>query len=171
VTDERPTHARIGALMSDLVAHTIALCTEGERGPLLAQRAREIRATLGALGDQLTLILEARQEAPAEAARTTGHSVMPPLRLSKPLPARYEGRVTPLDMRRAREHEHPDIKPGRQRYLCLIGGEYHTGWFSRQWFGLNFDGWRYNTAAGLQFDAHGWNGSEWEQVWAITGKE
>lgn len=70
-----------------------------------------------------------------------------------------------IDLSRAREHEHPDIKPDRN-YLAQIGGEFHAGQFSREWYGWNFEGWSHNPA-GLQFDAPGWNASDWERLWEI----
>lgn len=58
------TEKRLGALMSDLVAGTHALVTEGETGPALAQRVRENLATLGALARHLTEIEHERNGAP-----------------------------------------------------------------------------------------------------------
>jgi hypothetical protein len=43
--EERDLVSSIGALLSDLVAHTHAFSTEDERGALLAQRVAEIRTT------------------------------------------------------------------------------------------------------------------------------
>lgn len=71
-------------------------------------------------------------------------------------------KLMPLDMSKSDKHEHPDIKV-KKRYLCKIGSEYFCGYFSRVWFGWSFDGW-YNH---LQFDAPGWNSSDWVQIWEI----
>lgn len=73
-------------------------------------------------------------------------------------------RLIPLDMSKSDEHTHPDIN-GRNTYLCLIDGEYYTGKFSKQWFGWNFNA-VYD--AGLQFDAPGYNSSNWQQIWKIV---
>jgi hypothetical protein len=78
-------------------------------------------------------------------------------------------RLREIDLSKAVEHSHPDIKVGYQHhYLALIRGDYHAGSFSKQWYGLNFDGWSYNPA-GLQFDAPGWNASGWQRLWEIVG--
>jgi len=74
-------------------------------------------------------------------------------------------RLIPLDMSKAHENELPGVVIGKT-YLCLIGEEYFAGKFSRQWYGLNFEGWTPNPV-GLQFDAPGTNASDWKQVWEI----
>ena len=66
----------------------------------------------------------------------------------------------------AEKHDHPEIKVGRQ-YLCRIGGKWFMGRFNKLWYGLNFDGWY--AAAGLQFNAPGWNCSSWERVFEMEG--
>jgi len=40
---------QLGALLSDLIAHSFALLAENEQGTARAQRLREIRATIAAL--------------------------------------------------------------------------------------------------------------------------
>jgi len=72
-------------------------------------------------------------------------------------------KLIPLDMSLADKHEHPSIKRGKT-YLCLIGGAFYAGCFSRQWYGWNFDA-IYST--GLQFDQPGTNRSRWEMIWEI----
>jgi hypothetical protein len=52
--------AAIGACMSDLVAYVHALVTETETDHLLAQRIREIKATLGAISNLVDNIAEER---------------------------------------------------------------------------------------------------------------
>ena len=64
-----------------------------------------------------------------------------------------------LDLSLAVKHDHPDIQKGKT-YLCKIYGKWFFGTFSRQWFGWSFNGW-YNH---LQFDAPGYNSSQWEAV-------
>lgn len=61
-------------------------------------------------------------------------------------------------------HNHPDIKCGKVKYLAKINGELFTGSFTREWYGLNFDGWH---DIGIQFDTPGTNGSDWEALWRI----
>lgn len=74
--------------------------------------------------------------------------------------------LTEIDLSQADKHECPGID-AESVFLCLIDGELHTGQFSRQWYGWSFDGWRWNPAAGLQFDAPGSNSSRWERIWKI----
>ena len=73
-------------------------------------------------------------------------------------------KLIPISLRCAERHECKNIKPGRTRYLCKIDGEYFVGRFQREWFGLHFDGW---CGCGIQFDAPGYNSSDWERVWRI----
>lgn len=70
-----------------------------------------------------------------------------------------------INLRKANEHNHPDIKVGdKYQYLIKYDKRFYAGSFSRQWYGLNFEG-VYD--AGLQFDAPGSNCSEWQAVWLI----
>jgi len=69
-----------------------------------------------------------------------------------------------IDLSKAKGHSHPEIKVGKQ-YLCKIDGEWFMGSFSREWYGLNFDGWVNDT--GLQFDEPGTNASTWERVFEM----
>ena len=74
-------------------------------------------------------------------------------------------RLRRINLRHAVEHEHPDIKVGRTKYLARIDGEWYFGRFSRQWYGLHFDcdfG-----CSGIQFDAPGSNESSWERLFEI----
>lgn len=50
-------------------------------------------------------------------------------------------------------------------YLVLYHGEFHVGKFSKQWYGLNFEG-IYD--AGAQYDSPGTNYSAWQRVWKFT---
>lgn len=68
-----------------------------------------------------------------------------------------------VDLSRAVEHECPGIILGAP-YLAKIGGRYWAGHFCREWYGLRFHGWY---GRGLQFDAPGFNSSDWEGVWLI----
>lgn len=68
-----------------------------------------------------------------------------------------------LDMSLIDECKHPEISTSKT-YLCLIGGRFYAGQFSKQWYGLNFQG-VYD--AGLQLDAPGTNASRWQQIWEI----
>ena len=69
-----------------------------------------------------------------------------------------------INLKKSDGHNHPDIKVGKKRYLAKINGELFTGCFSREWYGLNFDGWNH---MGIQFDAPGTNASDWEELWEI----
>lgn len=76
-------------------------------------------------------------------------------------------RFIPVNLRKGKEHKHPDIKVGRVRYLAKFEGDWHIGTFSRQWYGLHFDcDWG---ASGIQFDAPGSNGSTWQKLYRIEG--
>jgi len=79
-------------------------------------------------------------------------------------------RLIPIDLSKAEQHKHPDLNE-TDDFLCLIDGEFHVGRFSRQWYGWNFDGWKWNIAAGLQFDEPGTNYSKWEAVWRIQSQQ
>jgi hypothetical protein len=50
-------------------------------------------------------------------------------------------------------------------YLVLYGGRFHTGSFSMQWYGLNFEG---IFSAGAQYDPPGVNYSSWQRIWQFT---
>lgn len=71
-------------------------------------------------------------------------------------------RLKKIDLRKAKEHNHPDIKVGKTNYLAKIGGELVVGQFTCQWYGLSLDN--------VQFDAPGYNSSEWEGLWEIVGR-
>ena len=77
-------------------------------------------------------------------------------------------KLIPLDMSKSDGNNHPDIKTGRTQYLCLIGGKFYAGSFSREKEDegpfMNFDGWE---GSCLQFDAPGTNSSGWQQIWEI----
>jgi hypothetical protein len=68
-------------------------------------------------------------------------------------------KLIPLDMSLAHEHRHPHIRANKQ-YLCLIGSDFITGRFEKEWYGWDFDNYG-------QFDAPGYNSSEWKQIWEI----
>lgn len=71
-----------------------------------------------------------------------------------------------IDLSKAVEHECPGVKTDGTQYLAKIDGEWLTGPFSREWYGLHFDTtWG---MTGLQFDAPGYNSSEWEQLYEIV---
>jgi hypothetical protein len=73
--------------------------------------------------------------------------------------------LIPLDMSKAKEHNHPDIDI-KKTYLCLINNQYFAGKFSKEWYGLSFNGGI--NPVGLQFDAPGWNFSKWKKIWEIN---
>lgn len=73
--------------------------------------------------------------------------------------------LVPINLKRGKESDHPDIKVGRTEYLAKIGGHFYAGSFSRVWFGLHFDGWG---PGGIQFDTPGTNSSSWQGLWEIT---
>ena len=54
-----------------------------------------------------------------------------------------------IDLSKIVECEHPDIKVGKS-YRAKIEGDWYVGKFTRQWYGLNFDGGFYD--AGHQLD-------------------
>lgn len=68
---------------------------------------------------------------------------------------------------RARGHECPGVVVSpKARYLAVLtDGRMAAATFTRQWYGLNFDGF-YD--AGLQFDAPGTNGSGWKALYRIV---
>lgn len=68
-----------------------------------------------------------------------------------------------IDLLKGSEHEHPDIDISKL-YLCKVYNKYAIGYFNRQWYGLSFNGF---FSAGKQFDAPGYNNSNWEQVWEV----
>ena len=71
-----------------------------------------------------------------------------------------------VDLSKSKEHKHPDIiADNKTPYLAKIRGNWFTGTFNEQWFGLSFYGW-YNSH--LQFDAPGWNTSGWEELFEIV---
>jgi hypothetical protein len=47
-------------------------------------------------------------------------------------------KLVEIDLAKADDDEHPDIKKG-VFYLALIEGAYYAGKFSRQWYGWNFE--------------------------------
>jgi hypothetical protein len=73
-------------------------------------------------------------------------------------------RLVEIDLSKSFEHSHPDIVEDRV-YLARIDGQFHTGTFSHELYGWNFEGGPWQT--GLQFDAPGWNSSSWEALWEI----
>jgi hypothetical protein len=76
-------------------------------------------------------------------------------------------KLKPIDLTKGEDSKHPDIKTGTT-YLARIGGTYHVGKFSKQWYGWNFDGWSHNPGVGLQFDTPGTNNSKWQGLWEIV---
>ena len=75
-------------------------------------------------------------------------------------------KLKPFDLTLGEDHNHPHIS-GRKQYLALIGGVFHAGKFSKQWYGWNFDGWSYS-GCGLQYDQPGTNSSNWQALWEIV---
>jgi hypothetical protein len=67
-----------------------------------------------------------------------------------------------IDLSKSHKHEHPDINIDKH-YIVKINGEWFLGMFNKQWFGLNFAPW-INGQVGIQFDAPGFNCSNWEKV-------
>lgn len=77
-------------------------------------------------------------------------------------------RLVKVNLKNAQEHRCPNIKVGtRYTYLCKIGGQWGIGSFSREWYGLNFYSDNFSGGNGIQFDAPGFNSSEWEEVYQI----
>jgi hypothetical protein len=77
-------------------------------------------------------------------------------------------KLKPIDFSKATGHECPGVKTGKTRYLAVLqGNEMAIGSFSRQWYGLNFEGFY---GAGLQFDAPGTNASRWKALFEIVVK-
>lgn len=73
-----------------------------------------------------------------------------------------------IDLTKGEGHHHPDIRTDGTNYLALIDGEFHVGPFSEEWYGLNYDGWKYNS---LQYDQPGTNASGWQRVWEMIVEE
>jgi hypothetical protein len=74
-------------------------------------------------------------------------------------------RLKRIDLQKAHQHECPGVvADGKTEYLARIGGQFFAGTFSRQWYGLDFQGWH---GMGYQFDAPGENASTWEELWEI----
>lgn len=69
------------------------------------------------------------------------------------------------------EQDHHDIHP-EKTYLAKIRfstdrkAGFFAGSFSRQWYGLSFDGW--GGGGGLQLDKPGTNCSPWRGLWEIV---
>lgn len=74
--------------------------------------------------------------------------------------------LIPLDMSKATKSSHPDIETSKE-YLCLINNVYYSGHFSKQHYGLSFHGGPYV----MQFDAPGYNSSNWQQIFEILNEE
>jgi hypothetical protein len=74
--------------------------------------------------------------------------------------------LVPLDLTLGTPYDHPTIRTDGTQYLARIRGRFHCGTFSRQWYGLNFNGWI--TAVGLQYDKPGTNYSHWQDLWEIA---
>lgn len=72
-----------------------------------------------------------------------------------------------IDLSKGNGHEHPDIKLDNTTYLAKIGGHYSVGTFFEQWFGLSFN----DNFCNPQFDAPGFNKSDWENLWEIIDDE
>lgn len=79
---------------------------------------------------------------------------------------RYKPRLVKIDLTKGEGNNHPDIKTDGTNYLVRHRGTLHIGPFSKQWYGLNFDGWRHNPC-GVQYDKPGTNASGFEQMWEI----
>jgi len=75
-------------------------------------------------------------------------------------------KLKPVSLAKAKEHEIPGVKAGKKLYLAKIGGQFHIGRFGREWYGLNFETPAYD--AGIQFDAPGWNSSDWQALWELN---
>lgn len=71
-----------------------------------------------------------------------------------------------IDLSKASKHECPSIKIGATEYLAIINKELYFGSFSKEWYGLNFDC-DYGVS-GIQFDAPGYNSSEWQELYEIV---
>ncbi len=67
--------------------------------------------------------------------------------------------LKPIDLKKRQDCNHPDITC-RKNYLTKIEGKFFAGRFSREWYGLNFEG-VYD--AGYQLSYDGWQGL-WEIV-------
>lgn len=74
-------------------------------------------------------------------------------------------KLTRLPIEKAEKGNCPGIN-NKNTYLCLIGGEYYAGRFSKQWYGWSFDMGSHTQ----QFDAPGSNSSEWQEIWKIESK-
>ncbi len=66
-----------------------------------------------------------------------------------------------IDLSKSYEHDNPEINIDKH-YIVKINGEWFLGQFEKQWYGLNFFPWV--NGVGIQFDAPGFNCSDWEKV-------
>lgn len=73
-------------------------------------------------------------------------------------------RLEKIDLSKAHKHEHALIKTNLgSTYLIKKSYRWYCGFFNQQWFGLNFtDGFHQ-----FQFDAPGFNGSDWKEVYEV----
>ena len=73
-----------------------------------------------------------------------------------------------IDLSFSKEHECPDIRCDGTFYLAkMSSGRLLFGQFGRQWYGLNFYC-GFGASGGIQFDAPGWNASQWEELCEIV---
>lgn len=83
-------------------------------------------------------------------------------------------KLTPIDLSKANEHDHPDINT-RSWFLAEIRHDedaesiFLVGKFSKQWYGFNFDCDDDRFGCGLQFDEPGQNCSSWRKLWKVKG--
>lgn len=66
-----------------------------------------------------------------------------------------------IDLSKRDGCEHPDIRP-QQLYMAKFDGQWAVGYFGRQWYGWNFQGF-YDAGAQLDYP-------EWQGLWEFHPK-
>jgi hypothetical protein len=75
-----------------------------------------------------------------------------------------EPKLKEINLELGEGHNHPYIRTDGTEYLCLYNGNYMTGRFSTQWYGLSFFG----GFLSHQYDKPGTNSSSWQRIFEIV---
>ena len=73
---------------------------------------------------------------------------------------------TEVDLTKTTKHGSDELTAG-PTYLCLKGGCFYVGKFSKVWFGLTFSGGH----GSWQYDPPGTNASNWHRAWRLENAE
>ncbi len=71
-----------------------------------------------------------------------------------------------VDLTKTTKHGSDELTVGPV-YLCLKGGHFYVGKFSKVWFGLNFSAGH----GSWQYDPPGTNASNWQRAWRFLNAE